>query len=89
MAEPDARFFSPASFVVHTPGVEARWSPGPVTLGVEGGLPLRVDAPVGWLAGAFGSVGLGDHLRVGARFRVMDDTAWRATGGTLLLAGRW
>lgn len=89
VAEPDTRFFSPAAFTVHTPGVEARWSPGPATIGVEGGLPFRVDAPAGWLVGAYAGARLGEHLRVGARFRVMDDTAWRATGGTVLFDGRW
>ncbi len=90
VATPDPRFFSPDAFFAHTPGAEWRWSPGSkLTLGVEAGVPLRADSPPGWLAGAFAGVGLGDHVRLDARIRATDDTAWRAIGGTLGVSGRW
>ena len=51
VAEPDPRYFSPDAYLTHTPGFEWRWSPRGVTLGLEGGLPLRADAPTGgWRA---------------------------------------
>jgi tetratricopeptide (TPR) repeat protein len=85
----DVRYYSPSLHLSHTPGLAWAWSPGVISLGVEAGVPLRADAPVGWLAGAQVGVQAGDHLEIAARFKATDDTAWRALGGTLSVTGRW
>lgn len=89
VAAPDPRYFSPDAYLTHTPGVEWRWSPGRATVGLEAGVPLRADAPAGWLAGGFAGLELGEHLDVAARVRTVDDTAWRATGATVAATGSW
>jgi tetratricopeptide (TPR) repeat protein len=86
---PDPRYYSPEANLTHTPGLEWRFTPGRWTLGLEGGVPLRADAPVGWLAGGFAGVGVGEHLDVAARVRTTDDTVWSATGATVAVSGRW
>lgn len=89
LAAPDARYFSPDAYLTHTPGMEWRWSSRFATLGLEGGVPLRADAPVGWSAGAYAGVRPWQRAEITARFRAVDDTAWRATGLTLAVTERW
>jgi thioredoxin-like negative regulator of GroEL len=85
----DVRYFSPTSFAVHTPGLAWRTDARRLTLGLEGGVPLRADAPAGWLAGAVVGVRIREALEIGLRGRTMNDTAWRADGLALVFEGRW
>lgn len=87
---PDVRYFSPETFLVWTPGLEWTWrATDGVTVGAEAGAPLQAGPQVGWLAGAWGQVALGERFTVEARARGMDDTVYRAVGGTFGVGGRF
>jgi hypothetical protein len=79
-------YFSPASFQVHSTGLEWRWrlAAGAV-LGVEAAVPLAADAPPGLHGGAFFAAPVGRVISIEGRLRYLDNTRYRLTVGALEL----
>jgi len=78
------RYFSPANFKVHTPGVDWRYHASEsFTAGLEAGIPMRVGGSTGYVAGGFFSWNASSTFSIEGRVRVVDDTQYHVTSFTL------
>jgi tetratricopeptide (TPR) repeat protein len=82
------RYYSPSTLFVDMPGLAAGWRPREgFELGVQGGLPIRDDGRLGWLAGAWGRAGWGERLYAEARVQAVDTTTYRLQAATVGIGG--